>query len=75
MDEMAEPRGLRGYLAGQNDGPGGGAMSRDDGSRTAPHGDPLRDCIGCGAPAGYPPAGPCRDHGTARAVADNGAGR
>jgi hypothetical protein len=23
MDEMAEPRGLRGYLAGQNDGPGG----------------------------------------------------
>jgi hypothetical protein len=26
MDEMAEPRGLRGYLAGQNDGPGGGAL-------------------------------------------------
>lgn len=23
MDEMAEPRGLRGYLAGENDGPGG----------------------------------------------------
>jgi hypothetical protein len=27
MDEMAEPRGLRGYLAGQNDGPGGEAIS------------------------------------------------
>lgn len=26
MDEMAEPRGLRGYLMGQNDGPGGKAM-------------------------------------------------
>jgi hypothetical protein len=26
MDEMAEPRGLRGYLAGENDGPGGEAM-------------------------------------------------
>jgi hypothetical protein len=26
MDEMAEPRGLRGYLAGQNDGPGGETM-------------------------------------------------
>lgn len=26
------------------------------------------DCPGCGAPEGYPPAGPCRDHGTMRAV-------
>lgn len=27
------------------------------------------DCPGCGAPEGYPPAGPCRDHGTMQAVA------
>lgn len=28
------------------------------------------DCPGCGAPDGYPPAGPCLDHGTMTAVAD-----
>jgi hypothetical protein len=30
MDEMAEPRGLRGYLAGENDGPGGESMPDSD---------------------------------------------
>jgi hypothetical protein len=29
MDEMAEPRGLRGYLAGENDGPGGESQTQD----------------------------------------------
>jgi len=29
----------------------------------------LSACPGCGAPAGYPPAGPCIDHGTRRARA------
>lgn len=33
---------------------------------------PLRDCPGCGAPENYPPAGPCRDHGTPDAYATNG---
>lgn len=28
-------------------------------------------CHGCGAPTGYPPAGPCDNHGTADAVAAN----
>ena len=28
------------------------------------------DCPGCGAPDGYPPAGPCIEHGTMRAIAD-----
>ena len=28
----------------------------------------MQSCPGCGAPAGYPPAGPCRDHGTPSAV-------
>lgn len=27
------------------------------------------DCPGCGAPSGFPPAGPCDNHGTAEAVA------
>lgn len=26
------------------------------------------DCPACGAPHGYPPAGPCDNHGTAKAV-------
>lgn len=30
------------------------------------------DCVGCGAPAGYPPAGPCDNHGTANAAASTG---
>lgn len=30
------------------------------------------DCPGCGAPAGYPPAGPCADHATPQAVAMTG---
>lgn len=30
------------------------------------------DCAGCGAPAGYPPAGPCDNHGMANAVASTG---
>lgn len=30
------------------------------------------DCLGCGAPAGMPPAGPCIAHGTEYAVADIG---
>lgn len=25
-------------------------------------------CVGCGAPKGYPPAGPCRNHGTSQAI-------
>ena len=31
-----------------------------------------QDCPGCGAPNGYPPAGPCIAHGTPHAVADTG---
>jgi hypothetical protein len=34
-------------------------------------GPPAVDCPGCGAPAGYPPAGPCENHGTLVAVASN----
>lgn len=32
------------------------------------------DCPACGAPAGYPPAGPCENHGTpkARLASDEG---
>jgi hypothetical protein len=30
------------------------------------------DCPGCGAPDGYPPAGPCIAHGTEYAVANIG---
>lgn len=30
-----------------------------------------KDCPGCGAPTGLPPAGPCRDHGTPQARAMN----
>lgn len=30
------------------------------------------DCPGCGAPDGYPPAGPCDNHATANAVASTG---
>jgi hypothetical protein len=29
----------------------------------------LKDCPGCGAPKGYPPAGPCDKHGTPEAKA------
>jgi hypothetical protein len=32
--------------------------------------DKFPDCPGCGAPYGYPSAGPCLDHGSANAVAD-----
>lgn len=32
---------------------------------------PPSDCPGCGAPAGYPPAGPCDNHGTAQARASD----
>lgn len=31
-------------------------------------GDDGPDCPGCGAPNGFPPAGPCDNHGTAEAV-------
>lgn len=27
-----------------------------------------RDCLACGAPSGYPAAGPCRNHGTPQAI-------
>jgi hypothetical protein len=39
MDEMAEPRGLRGYLAGENDGPGGESTFTADGGCEACVGD------------------------------------
>jgi hypothetical protein len=32
-------------------------------------GPALRDCPGCGAPQGLPPAGPCLNHGTEKARA------
>lgn len=36
-----------------------------------PPGGPIEpgDCPGCGAPQGYPPGGPCLDHGTVKARA------
>jgi hypothetical protein len=76
MTTQSRRRNRVGNVVNENDvvmcfhGRTGRAHSYEPGESCPPNG-PVEPgpCPGCGADHGYPPAGPCLDHGTRKAVA------